>query len=75
MLKSIGFNSESARPRSTGSACLTSISPVAYHPLSTAETNQQLSVSSGVVPVQSPSPGFESTSPLFVSYHWYMNPS
>jgi hypothetical protein len=75
MLKSIGLSSESASSRTAGKACFTSISPVAYHPLSTAETNQQLSCVGVGSAEQSMSPGFRMTSPVFVSYHWYRKPS
>ena len=54
-------------------ACLTTISPEAYQPLSTLEMKKQLS-NAGVVSVQSPWPGLVSTLPLVVSYHWYRKP-
>src|SRR5947209_16315593 len=66
-------SSRLARPFRCGSAWRTSTSPDAYHPLSTAERNQQLSWV-GVVSVQGPWPGFIKTSPFDVSYHWYRKP-
>ena len=66
-------SSRLARPRTPGSAWRATISPDAYQPLSTADTNQQLSPVE-LVAAQSPWPGLSSTLPLAVSYHWYRKP-
>ena len=69
MLRSIGAISSLACAATAGMAWRTSISPETYQPLSTLDTNEQLS---NVDPVcaQSPWPGLRMTCPVLVSYHW-----
>ena len=70
MPKFIGASKVLTSPCSSGSASRATISPEAYHPLSTWEMKKQLSYVGVVSVEQSASPGLRILSPVLVSYHW-----